>query len=150
MTKSTVKTSGMGKIIGTIEKHKICKGTPNEAAITSRVQEIKDAWNKSVKAHKAANGSAKRASEDASLSPSSAKRIKPDPGTTIKPDPEAAAKPVTGVQVKPDPDAKIKSDPDAKKKTSSFSSLMKRVSGPKSEDSNASSKKATTAKGKTN
>lgn len=103
VTKSTVKTSGMGKIIGTIEKHSFCKGTPNEAAIISRVQEIKEAWNKSVKARKAAevtsdssNGSNKRTSADAALSPSATKRVK--------------------------------SDPDAKK-TPSFSSLLKKVSG---------------------
>jgi hypothetical protein len=51
--KTVVKTSGMGKIIGSIEKHKICVGTPNESAIKERIQEIKDAWNASVKAKKA-------------------------------------------------------------------------------------------------
>ena len=42
----------MGKAIGSIEKNKICAGTPNEIAVKERVKGIKDAWNKSVKALK--------------------------------------------------------------------------------------------------
>ena len=49
VTKSVVKNSGMGKAIGSIEKHKICASTPNESAIKERVKGIKEAWNKSVK-----------------------------------------------------------------------------------------------------
>lgn len=52
VTKSVVKDSGMGKAVGTLEKHKFVVGTPNEASIKSRVQLIKEAWNKSVKALK--------------------------------------------------------------------------------------------------
>jgi TFIIS helical bundle-like domain len=52
VTKSIVKDSGMGKAVGAIEKKSICAGTPNESAIKSRVQAIKSAWNKSVKARK--------------------------------------------------------------------------------------------------
>lgn len=52
VTKSVVKESGMGKAIGSIEKHQICSGTPNEAAVKERVDKIKSAWNKSVKALK--------------------------------------------------------------------------------------------------
>lgn len=52
VTKSVVKDSGMGKAIGSIEKHSICVGTQNEAPIKERVKELKDAWNKSVKALK--------------------------------------------------------------------------------------------------
>ena len=52
VTKSIVKDSGMGKAIGSIEKHKICVGTPNEATIKEKVRLIKEAWNKSVKALK--------------------------------------------------------------------------------------------------
>lgn len=52
VTKSIVLDSGMGKAVRDIEKHKICAGTPNEAAIKSRVQEVKDAWNTSVKVNK--------------------------------------------------------------------------------------------------
>lgn len=52
VTKSHVKQSGMGKAIGSIEKHPICAGTPNQAAIMDRVQGIKSAWNASVKARK--------------------------------------------------------------------------------------------------
>jgi hypothetical protein len=49
VTKSVVKDSGMGKVIGSIEKHKLCAGTPNEIPLKQRVKEIKYAWNKSVK-----------------------------------------------------------------------------------------------------
>jgi hypothetical protein len=52
VTKSIVKDSGMGKAIGSVEKHKICAGTPNEEGIKQRIREIKEAWNKSVKALK--------------------------------------------------------------------------------------------------
>lgn len=52
VTKSVVKDSGMGKAIGSVEKHSICIGSPNETAIKERVKNIKDAWNKSVKALK--------------------------------------------------------------------------------------------------
>ena len=86
VTKATVKTSGMGRIIGTIEKHSICKDTPNEAAIGERVQQIKEAWNASVKAQKAKEAAAaslstssssnKRAPEEVTSSPSSVKRVK--------------------------------------------------------------------------
>jgi len=54
VTKSVVKDSGMGKAIGSLDKHKICAGTPNEAPIKQRTKLLKDAWNKSVKARKEA------------------------------------------------------------------------------------------------
>lgn len=50
VTKSVVKESGLGKAIGSIDKHKICVDSPNAAAVTERVTKIKRAWNKSVKA----------------------------------------------------------------------------------------------------
>jgi hypothetical protein len=49
VTKSIVKSSGMGKAIGTIEKHRICSGTANEEPIRTRVAAVKNAWNASVK-----------------------------------------------------------------------------------------------------
>lgn len=52
VTKSVVKESGMGKAIGSVEKNRICAGTLNEGPIKERVASIKDAWNKSVKARK--------------------------------------------------------------------------------------------------
>jgi hypothetical protein len=52
VTKSVVKDSGMGKVIASIEKHKLCAGTANETAIQLRVQLVKDSWNASVKARK--------------------------------------------------------------------------------------------------
>jgi TFIIS helical bundle-like domain len=52
VTKSIVLDSGMGKAVRDIEKHKICAGTPNEASIKRRMQEVKDAWNASVKVNK--------------------------------------------------------------------------------------------------
>lgn len=103
VTKDAVKESGMGKIIGTIEKHPICKGSPNEAAIAKRVQHIKESWNASVKSRKATestsditNTSSKRA-HDENVSQSSSKKVKVS---------------------------------STAKKSSSFSSLVKKVSGP--------------------
>lgn len=52
VTKSQVRDSGMGKKVGSVDKHKICAGTPNESAIKARVQIVKDSWNASVKALK--------------------------------------------------------------------------------------------------
>jgi hypothetical protein len=52
VTKSIVKESGMGKAIGSIEKHRLCAGTLNEAGIKERVKQIKETWNTSVKALK--------------------------------------------------------------------------------------------------
>ena len=64
VTKSIVKDSGMGKSVGTIEKKSICAGTPNESAIKSRVQAIKDAWKESVKARKEETAASVPPSED--------------------------------------------------------------------------------------
>ena len=70
----------MGKAIGAIDKHSICKGTPNEEAITRRVKAIKDAWQAAVKAQKAnedaSQKNAKRSAEKVP-SPISSKRAKP-------------------------------------------------------------------------
>ena len=65
VTKSVVKDSGMGKAVGSIEKHSKCNGTPNESAIKERVQRVKDEWQASVKARKAKNAteSSKRPSD---------------------------------------------------------------------------------------
>ena len=52
VTKAIVKDSGLGIMIGKIGKHSICAGTPNEAPIKERVKQLKEAWNKSVKAMK--------------------------------------------------------------------------------------------------
>ena len=78
VTKSIVKDSGMGKAIGSVEKHRLCKATPNESAIKARVQQIKDAWHASVKARKPLDSSKEgvKRSSDASSMNSSAKRVK--------------------------------------------------------------------------
>jgi len=52
VTKSQVRDSGMGKKVGSIERHEICVGGPNESAIKDRIQKVKDSWNASVKALK--------------------------------------------------------------------------------------------------
>jgi hypothetical protein len=82
VTKSVVKASGMGKAIGSIEKHALVVGTPNETAVKDRVQSIKDSWHASVKALKgkdtpaATNTATKRQIESPVTSPVSAKRTK--------------------------------------------------------------------------
>jgi hypothetical protein len=99
----------MGKAIGTIEKHPMCKGSPNEAAISKRVQDIKEAWNASVKARKAIESTSevsitsnKRTNEEINDSQLSSK--KPKVSSTGK-------------------------------KSSSFSTLLKKVSGPPKDES---------------
>jgi hypothetical protein len=82
VTKSVVKASGMGKAIGSIEKHSLVVGTPNEEAVKNRVQSIKDSWHASVKVLKgkdtpaATNTAVKRQIESPESSPASAKRVK--------------------------------------------------------------------------
>lgn len=49
VSKSVVVSSGLGKVIGAIEKHKVCVGTKNETAIKERIQQVKANWNASVK-----------------------------------------------------------------------------------------------------
>lgn len=122
VTKTVVKNSGMGKTIGSIEKHRLCAGTPNESAVKERVQRVKDAWQASVKARKppdsqSTSGSAKEAGKrkvDA-VSPSS---------------PSLSAKRVRSVD---------------ETKKGSFSSLLKKVSGPKDgKDASPTSSKGST------
>ena len=110
VTKTVVKNSGMGKAIGSIEKHSKCKGTPNEPAILERVLQVKDAWQASVKAKKPRDevpvteyaSSSKRPVELSAPSPI-AKRIKPEP----------------------------------EQKTTAFSSLLSKVRKPKAHDSSS-------------
>lgn len=116
VTKSTVKDSGMGKLIGTIEKHKICKGTPNETAIASRVQEIKDAWSASVKALKSSQPATN--SDSSTVISNTSKRIS-----------EESSSPPASKRVKTETDVK---------KTSSFSSLLKKMSNSPKEGSSGS------------
>jgi hypothetical protein len=76
VTKSIVKDSGMGKAIGSVEKHSICAGTPNETPIKVRVRELKDAWNKSVKALKdsdSKHGTKREGDSSATANPSAKK-----------------------------------------------------------------------------
>lgn len=78
VTKSVVKESGMGKTIGAVEKHRICKGSPNESVIKERVQKIKDVWNASVKSRKTDDGSmnAHKRPLDKEIEQQTTKRVK--------------------------------------------------------------------------
>jgi hypothetical protein len=123
VTKSVVKESGMGKAIGSIDKHKICVDTPNEAPIKERVLEIKDAWNKSVKVRK------EKPQENAAS----------DGKPSLKRELES-------VQA-PSPSAKKSKLDDSKR--SSFSSLLKKMapSSTKSPDKSAADNSKTAANG---
>eukprot|EP00581_Thalassiosira_minuscula_P001952 CAMPEP_0183747954 /NCGR_PEP_ID=MMETSP0737-20130205/67521_1 /TAXON_ID=385413 /ORGANISM="Thalassiosira miniscula, Strain CCMP1093" /LENGTH=819 /DNA_ID=CAMNT_0025983671 /DNA_START=1075 /DNA_END=3534 /DNA_ORIENTATION=+ len=59
VTKEMVTTSRLGKTVSSVEKHRICVGSANEAAIKSRIQQVKERWSASVKALK--NNSSKNA-----------------------------------------------------------------------------------------
>ena len=103
VTKTVVKGSGMGKAIGSIEKHSKCKGTPNETAISERVQQVKDAWQASVKAKK----------------PNDAVTINESASSPKRPVEVSASSPVT---------KRVKTEPEVK--TTAFSSLLKKVQKP--------------------
>jgi len=68
----------MGKAIGSLDKHKICAGTPNEGPIKQRTKLLKDAWNKSVKARKEAKPASAGIKRDvvAPSSPPAQKKVK--------------------------------------------------------------------------
>jgi TFIIS helical bundle-like domain len=99
VTKSTIKDSGLGKAIGAIGKHSICKDSPNESAINDRVQKVKDAWNALAKARKPVE-----------ISKDAVKREAPDELSSTS------------------PSKKHKTDIEPKK-VSSFTNLLKKVSG---------------------
>lgn len=122
VTKSNVKDSGMGKAIGSIEKHTMCVGTPNEASIKERVIMVKGAWQKSVKLLKEKSSDVETSSglESGSMGTSSKRELE----TTSKLDLAPAAK---------------KSRTDEKKKSSSLLSLLNKVKP----DSDMSKAKAT-------
>jgi hypothetical protein len=111
VTKSTVKTSGLGKAINLIEKHKLCKGAPNESVITTRVQEIKDAWHAAVKALKATEA------------------------TSSAPDMIALKREAESSVKNPSPLKRIKTGGDSNK-SSAFASLLKMVGGPADQSAN--------------
>jgi hypothetical protein len=50
VTKEMVTTCRLGKAVVAVLKHKICVGSPNEKAISSRVQTVKTSWSEAVKA----------------------------------------------------------------------------------------------------
>ena len=52
VTKLMVTSSRLGKTVASVEKHRICVGSANEAAIKSRVSQVKERWSASVKAFK--------------------------------------------------------------------------------------------------
>jgi len=49
VSKDMVNSSGLGKLIGSIDKHSICVGTANENVIKERVTAVKEQWSASVK-----------------------------------------------------------------------------------------------------
>lgn len=121
VTKATIKDSGLGKAVGAVEKHRICKGTPNEMAICQRVQQIKEVWHARVKAQKLLDTSSepigsKRPADSTDLSPSASKKMKP--ASTV----------------------------DDSKKVTTFSSLLKKVTASPPNSSNGSKGKSVGSK----
>jgi hypothetical protein len=49
VSKDMVNSSGLGKLIGSIDRHPICTGTPNENVIKGRLTIVKERWSASVK-----------------------------------------------------------------------------------------------------
>ncbi|KAL3804534.1 hypothetical protein HJC23_002573 [Cyclotella cryptica] len=80
VTKEMVTTCRLGKAVVAVLKHKICVGSPNEKAISSRVQTVKTSWSEAVKAlRNGTNDSAKRPSEDDGPAAKKVKREAPKP-----------------------------------------------------------------------
>jgi hypothetical protein len=114
VTKSVVKSSGMGKIIGSLEKQPICKGSSNVVAINERIQLVKDNWNASVKARK---------SQDVpEIKPQA---IEDSLNTDSKPLTKRPAEPESPSESSLAKRAKIADD--SNKVATSFSSLLKKV-----------------------
>ena len=52
VTKEMVTSSRLGKLVSSVEKHTICVGSPNESAIKTRINQVKERWSASVKARR--------------------------------------------------------------------------------------------------
>mmetsp|Transcript_13655 Transcript_13655/g.31039 ORF Transcript_13655/g.31039 Transcript_13655/m.31039 type:complete len:703 (+) Transcript_13655:1410-3518(+) len=116
----------MGKAIGAVEKHSVCKGTPNESAIVERVSNIKEKWQASVKARKSELASATK--------PSTSVGSAPTPSTSGVKREVAESSPTTAKRTKVG--------------SSSFSSLMKKVSSSSTSTSKSSDASTIQKKGK--
>lgn len=123
---SMVKQSGLGKLVGSIEKHRICSG-PNATNIQERVDLVKSSWKASVKARKIAEGSSQPASKIAVDS----KRQAPESSSVASP---SAKRP------------KVSDSPSK----SSLSSLLTKMSGNSSGSSPGPSAESKAKKGQTN
>ena len=117
VTTSMVKLSGLGKLVGSIEKHRICSG-PNGENIRERVDLVKSSWKASVKARKIAEGTSQ-----------------PKPTVVAKREAPASSDPVS-------PTAKRAKVTDSSPKSSSFSSLLQKLSGSSSGSSTGSASDA--------
>ena len=129
--KTHVKKSGMGKLIGSIEKHAMVKGTPNEAAVSDRVQKVKDAWQASVKARKARDAAAaeatKKSEEAAKAAAAAAIPKKSGEVASKKREANSTSSPTSAKRTKTVDSGK----------SSSLSSLLGRVSGTSSSGTKA-------------
>lgn len=105
VTKDIIKDSGLGKAVGSIEKHSSFRNSPNLNAVASRVQKIKDSWHARVKAQKMIES------------------VVPN-GETSKPLKRPAESSAADIQAKKTKASVQNEEP---KKVSAFSSLLKKV-----------------------
>jgi TFIIS helical bundle-like domain len=130
VTKASIKDSGLGKAVGAVEKHKICKSSPHATAIVQRVERIKQAWHARVKSQKINESSStetnelKRPIESSNTSPASVKKMKQVP--------LIEEKKITTIT--------------EEKKNLSFSNLLKKVAAPSSNGTSTSSNPASANK----
>ncbi|GKY99620.1 hypothetical protein MPSEU_000916100 [Mayamaea pseudoterrestris] len=121
VTKSVVKSSGMGKLVGSLEKHSMITSSPNAAVVKERIQLVKDSWSSSVKARKSQDlpKETSQAAGDHLVQTIPA----PEPPRLV---PKRPSEPMNAndASIKR---AKLADEP--KKASSSFSSLLKKVSG---------------------
>jgi TFIIS helical bundle-like domain len=133
VSKATIKDSGLGKAVGAIEKHRICKGSPNEAAISERVQQIKDAWSARVKAQKLqeppkeVTGSKRPLQTSSDASPSSTKKVKVFTSPEEVKRASTSSEETKRVSISTEEAKRVSTTTEEVKKVSTFSSLLKKV-----------------------
>jgi hypothetical protein len=137
VTKSVVKSSNMGKLIGSLEKHSMCSNTPNAPVIKELIQQVKDSWSSSVKARKSQDQPEKAPQVVVEHAPTTeATPIPKRPSESIHADETASKRAKLAVEPK-------------KSSSSSFSSLLKKVSGSSTGNQVASSPQSNEPNGDT-
>lgn len=117
VNKAVVKSSGMGKLIGSLDKHNLCTSSPNTSVIKEQVQLVKECWNSSVKARKSQAQPSQMPVDGAGAEEKQAEM-----------QPSSKRLSESGHQNETQP-KRVKLTEEPKKASSSFSTLLQKVSG---------------------